>query len=690
MNLRRQLVLVSLLLLTLPWAGCQFLREMEIALRQGQAQAVAAAASAVAASLAERPDALYPNRERLRAADDPEGSLYAPLLDSPPLLDGYEDGWDTFIQGHYSSLETRVPRLNYRAGVHAGTLYLMLQVTDESVTYHDPGLSPEPNGDRLILRTWLDNRRQDYVIATPAPGSVRAQYASPRHPGVDAGQIRGFWQDTREGYAIELALPLSITGQRLGVYAIDVDGHRSSGWRTAGNTGPMDLTAPPWLIYPPQALQADLARFAQPGQRLRVTDRHGRLLAEALAPTTDRADDDGDTFWLLQALYRRILAEEVTDHRAPPQGNGYLRGNEITAALAGTAIQHWYRSESVGRHLLAGAAPVRNAGQVIGAVVVEQNSEQYLSLTDRAFSRLLGYSALALASAALGLLLFASVLSWRIRRLSRAASRVLGREGVQLSRFPRSRARDEIGDLSRSYARLLEELHEYNEYLRTLSRKLSHELRTPIAVIQSSLDNLAADELAGERDVYVQRARQGLSRLSGILDAMTEATRLEESLRQRDVTRLDLVPLLESLCAAYRNVYNNHTVALSVPRGGAWVTGAADLLVQALDKLVDNAASFAPRGSEIAVRLLPQGPDWAIGVSNSGPALPSDMQGRLFEAMVSLRKSRSADSVHLGLGLYVVRLIAEYHQGSAHAATGDDGSGAVFTLLLPRDDDPIS
>lgn len=684
MTLRRQLILVSLLLLTLPWAGCQFLREMELALRQGQAQAIAATALAIADSLSEQPGVLYPNTERLGTPDDANGSLYAPLLSRPPVLDGYEDGWSEDTQGRFSRLETRVPGMGYRAGVFEGTLYLMLQITDDSVTYQDPGLSPEPNGDRLVLRTWLDGRRQDYVIATPAPGSVRGQHASPRHLGADAGKIRGFWQDTREGYAVELALPLALTGDRLGLYVIDVDGHRSSGWRTAGNTSPLQQAAPPWLIYPPHALQEDLTRFARAGQRLRVTDQHARLLAEADAPASPLAAGAKETFWLLQALYRRALAEEKLEPRGVPDSVGYLHADEVDAALSGRSAQQWYGTDSPGRRLLAAAAPIYSQGNVIGTVVVEQSSDQYLSLTDRAFSRLLGYSALALASAAFGLLAFASLLSWRIRRLSRAAGQVLGNQGMELIHFPRSRARDEIGDLSRSYARLLEELHEYNEYLRTLSRKLSHELRTPIAVIQSSLDNLKTDESREERGVYLQRAHQGLARLSGILDAMTEATRLEESIRQRELVRLDLVPLLESLCAAYQGVYRQHRMALHAPKACAWVSGAGDLLVQALDKLVDNAASFAPAGSEITLRLIPHGAYWAISVSNSGPPLPADMHGRLFAAMVSLREARDADSVHLGLGLYIVRLVAEYHHGRVQAATQEGGTGAVFTLLLPQ------
>ncbi|MFU8764315.1 MAG: ATP-binding protein [Haliea sp.] len=683
MGLRRQLILVSLLLLTLPWAGCQFLQEMEGALREGQRRTIAATAEAIAASLSDQPQVLYPYPERLRSADDLNGSIYAPALELDPVLDGYEDGWPEAIQDTFENLDTRVPALRYRAGVRGGTLYLMLQIRDDSVTYHDPGLSPEPNGDRLVLVTWLDGRRQEYVIATPAPGSVTAQHAGRRHPDVEASRIRGYWQDTADGYAIELAVPLALTGGRLGLYAIDVANHRSLGWRTAGNTAPLTQAAPPWLIYPPAELEAQLARFAGGNQRLLVTDRHARQLATVTASASTGGVAAPQTFWLLRALYRRIIADPALETQPETALTGRVGSEEVLGALRGYPEQRWYRTATPGRRSLSAAAPIRERGVVIGTVVVQQGSEQYLSLTDRAFSRLLGYGFLAIGLAALGLLGFASLLSWRIRKLSRAADRVPGRQGTDLNHFPRSRARDEIGDLSRSYARLLDELHDYNEYLRTLSRKLSHELRTPIALIQSSLDNLGSSSGGAEDSIHTHRARESLERLSHILNAMTEASRLEERIGHREHSLLELGPLLEEVCAAYRSIYPSHRLVLHRPPGATRIQGNAELLVQALDKLVANAASFAPAGSDIVIRLVRWDRDWALAVSNVGPLLPATMQGRLFEALVSLRRRSDNDSVHLGLGLYIVKLVADYHHGSVQADNREDGKGAEFTLILP-------
>ena len=92
MSLRRQLLIVSLLLLSLPWAGCQFAREMEVALREGKERSLQATADAVAAVLRDRPDLIYPNPDRITSAEELRPSIYATPLNEPIFVDGYDDG----------------------------------------------------------------------------------------------------------------------------------------------------------------------------------------------------------------------------------------------------------------------------------------------------------------------------------------------------------------------------------------------------------------------------------------------------------------------------------------------------------------------------------------------------------------------------------------------------------------------
>ena len=249
-NLRRQLILVSLLLLSLPWAGCQFIREMEGALRQGQAQGLQATAEAVAAVVGQQRQLIYPNPARIDAADDTRPAVYA--LPSPQRIpvDGYAEGWEDIPATTLTDQNLAMPlAVKYRAVTRGNSLYLLIQVEDPEVVYHNPGLSPEPNGDRLVLRTWQAGKRQEYVVATAAPGSLRARAANRRTRGTDPGRIRGFWQDARGGYNLELEIPLAFTGERLGFYIINASAVAATPFETLGNVDPLETSAPPWLIY---------------------------------------------------------------------------------------------------------------------------------------------------------------------------------------------------------------------------------------------------------------------------------------------------------------------------------------------------------------------------------------------------------------------------------------------------------
>lgn len=686
MSLRRQLLLVSLLLLSLPWAGCQFVREMEGALRHGQEQSLHATAQAVAAVLNNKPQLLYPNVDRMSDAPDSRPSVYANPQKVPVIVDGYADGWEELTPYTLVSENNWNPlSIKYRAITRGDRLYLLLQIDDPSVIYHNPGLSPQPNGDRLVLRTWEKNRRQDYVIATAAPGQVRARYASTITSTASAGRIKGQWQDSVSGYTLELEMPLAATGGRLGFYVINATESADNGFQTLGNITPLETAPPPWLIYTPEPLAATIAPFAKKGRQLEVIDRNKwRVASNADVPiaASDLTPPGEQTFWLVRTLYRSILSSESLASRPVAVTSGKVSGREIDDALAGYAANQRYRDkDSNSATTLSTTSPIINSGEVVGAVLLRQSSEEYLSLTDQAFSRLLGYSLIAIGIGVFGLLSFATVLSWRIRKLSHAASAVAQDDTLALDGFPRSKAPDEIGELSRNYADLLEKIRQYNDYLRTLSRKLSHELRTPIAVIQTSLENLEQHQGKNtESDIYLSRARGGLSRLSGILSAMAEASGLEESIRANKKEPLDLAPLLQEVFGAYKSLYSDHSLTFYCEVESANTVVSPELLVQSLDKLMDNAASFSPVGGKIKLRLAAQKDSWKISVENSGPMLSESMQGQLFSSMVSVREKGSGN-IHLGLGLHIVQLIADFHEAQVEIKNLDDGSGVSCSLI---------
>ena len=102
-----------------------------------------------------------------------------------------------------------------------------------------------------------------------------------------------------------------------------------------------------------------------------------------------------------------------------------------------------------------------------------------------------------------------------------------------------------------------------------------------------------------------------------------------------------------------------------------------------LDKLIDNAVSFSQPGSTISVALNHTDRDIIIRVSNTGPLLPESMRNELFGSLVSIR-DKSGESQHLGLGLYIVQLIVDFHRGRVKAEDLADNSGVCFEIDLPR------
>jgi signal transduction histidine kinase len=264
--------------------------------------------------------------------------------------------------------------------------------------------------------------------------------------------------------------------------------------------------------------------------------------------------------------------------------------------------------------------------------------------------------------------------------LSVAAVDALENETLHAA-LPSSLAGDEIGDLSRSFSSVLMQLGEYNAYLRTLASKLSHELRTPLAIVTSSLENLEHELLNEASAGYTTRAREGADRLRRILRAMSEASRVEELMAHADPESFDLRSVLKSTVIAYRDAYNERLFEFDCDIESAPAIGSPELLIQMLDKLVDNAVGFSSAGDTIMIGLKEDHSDFVLSVMNPGPPLPSRMRTQLFDSMVSMRENEN--SRHLGLGLYIAKLISEGHGGRISASNVD--GGVAFEVRLPVD-----
>ena len=229
---------------------------------------------------------------------------------------------------------------------------------------------------------------------------------------------------------------------------------------------------------------------------------------------------------------------------------------------------------------------------------------------------------------------------------------------------------------------MLGRLSEYTKYLESMPDTLAHELNNPLNVVSSSLEILSRDSREAAESQYMERAQKGIKRLCSILTSLTEAANLEEALQYEEHEQFDLVELASGCTAGYQISFPKHRFEFRSESASLPLSGAPDRIAQLLDKLVDNAVDFGSKDGDIEIALAQEDRFAVLSVSNRGSLLPDHMNERLFDPMVSVG-SKDATQTHLGLGLFIARLITEYHHGEISALNFHDPDGVRVTVRLP-------
>ncbi len=685
-SLRTQVLLLSAVLLVIPWLGYEYVTEVEQFLRRGQEQTVAGTARAVATALHDRPRLFRAAGEGVPA----EGGVAA-LLSAAPRLDGRAEDWqrepvDVITGSHGEAQDAGGLTFyslfyDFRAGRFGRHVYLLLRVSDDRIV-RPPRPSEPARGDHVVVEARaLDGTLRRFRLSGTVGGAVTAALETPRglQPEPD---IEGAWLWGDHGYTVELRAPLALLGDRVRVLVADADQPRA---------GPPVEVEVATLLTPDTEIDLIVKGLARANARITVLDAAHRVLAQAGSlgppPAPPEPDAASDSMWsVIAGGLARSLAALIAPRRAAPgaaRDVDALGGREVESAFSGIAASGRRPLPGTDLAVVLAAEPVWQEDRVMGVVLAEETTEGILAVRTQALSRLTIITAAVFVVTSLALILFARRISGRVRRLRDDADAAIDPQGRVRGRIRASREGDEIGDLRRSFASLIDRLRQYTGYLEQMAGRLSHELRTPIAVVRSSLDNLKGQPLSADAQVYVERADRGVARLSTIITRMSEATRLEQALAGAERERFDLAEVVAGCVEGYRVAYPQRAFLLKTDGRALPVRGAPELMAQLLDKLVGNAVDFATSDTPITVRLDRDADAALLRVLNEGPRLPAEMEGRLFESMVSVRGGAESSEPHLGLGLYIVRLIAEFHGGTATVTNREDVDGVVATVRVP-------
>lgn len=218
-------------------------------------------------------------------------------------------------------------------------------------------------------------------------------------------------------------------------------------------------------------------------------------------------------------------------------------------------------------------------------------------------------------------------------------------------------------------------------WLENITHYLNHEMKNSILGAQTSLNMLNRKIKDVELHKYVDRAEKSHKEMRSIMKAVSETTSLEASIMQTQSNEFDVSRVIEERIEDYEAIYPDAQIVGKVTPY-IFINGSESLIIQCLDKLVNNAIEHHQSGTEIEVSVELAESNCLISVMNIGDPLPEKV-----EDMFQLFTSSKADARkgNFGMGLYVARLIADFHQGQLSAGPLQKGflQGAKFEFRIP-------
>lgn len=695
-------ILMSLALVVIPWFSYLYLREMEAFLVDSQANAQMLTAEGISTLLNGRSDLFYD------LPLSPEGyeQLYAHPLESPVRIDGRANDWEEVlgykvgfgtIDDELVSASSDLNQFYLVLGEINEQIYALAQVRDERLVFRDGN----------ILR--LDLSDHIRITFTDANGDIRRLVVTMTEPGVTTtyevdsnwryavrggpeNRVQGFMVREENGYSLEFRIPLDLLGstRQFGLAVVDVDNPETRAIESITGTLPSAGQEAYGLVLlkSPEVLRI-VEGLGYSGANIQVIDAQRRVRAEvgSYKPRSDEESESversffGALFGVLSdamdATYDFIDDSLQDPVDAPTE-------KVIQDSLSGKPNYERRYMEGEGEVIIA-AHPIIAQDEIMGTVVLKQNTDRIQELRRDALERIINFSVLSLFIFVGLILAFSVRLAGRIRKLGAEATNAIDIYGRLQTNQLRSETSsgDEIGDLARSISSMLSRLHQHNQFLENMPRTLRHEINNPLNTLSTSLQNLEEEESEVARQKYLESAKRGVTRIGMIVQNLADAASLEDALEAEEFEVVDLFKLVQNYMANCRITHQDYRFEYRGTQREVLSMVSDYRIEQLLDKLIDNAIDFSAPGSTITVGLTTDSSKLTLFVTNPGPTIAPEMVENIFDSMVSVRANTVDNRLHFGMGLYVVRVIAEHHRGSVTAANLLNGNGVTIRVTLP-------
>ncbi len=338
----------------------------------------------------------------------------------------------------------------------------------------------------------------------------------------------------------------------------------------------------------------------------------------------------------------------------------------------------------------AAALPLVAGDSTVGYLVLDVSSGATIALDEPARAYLtqlrwalaLGAGGAAIVSLILAGLLTRSVVA-PVRTLSSTAEIVAqGHFDARVN----VHSRDEIGHLAATFNQMAASLEQAEEARRAQTADIAHELRNPLAILQSSLEALS-DRVYDPTPENIEPALDQVRTLNRLVEDLRTLALADAGKLQLDLQRQDIVPVVARSVESHRDTLAEKGIVLEFPANaaaGSLPAVAYDYarLTQVLNNVFSNAARYVPEGGAVRVSLAPEGGGVQVCVIDKGPGVPEEDLGRLFDRFWRSEPSRSRSTGGSGLGLAIADRIIRAHDGRIWAET-TPGGGLTICFWLP-------
>jgi len=214
---------------------------------------------------------------------------------------------------------------------------------------------------------------------------------------------------------------------------------------------------------------------------------------------------------------------------------------------------------------------------------------------------------------------------------------------------------------------------------------ISHSLKTPLAVISGQVEMLECmgDEI--DREYYYDSIHEEIYKMSDMVSTLLDLTIMDHRIEKMEMCSVNLSELMDYMVLKYDAIFKKNKIKLQTKiEGGCIVEGNRMYLEDAVNNYIMNAVSFTPQGKKIGIFLSKENKDAAVRIFNEGSQIPEDKMDDIWSSFYrdsSGKYNAEKEPVNAGLGLYLVKKIAEQHKGSYGAGNRD--GGVEFWLKVP-------